>query len=339
MTETEKREEILATLQRNPDPEHLWECIIAFQDYHFETISGLPFTYQLKRGRNGELTKELWIDRRKNSKSLAWSSVLKAFEMTEGKPVVSRPKALGDIRGVSYLYGIFYKFGLIDVPDDVIDLKELFWVLVGRWKMIFLAMLIGALLAGLYHTFFVKPSYQTDASIFITSDESVISVAGLQVSSELTADYTRIVKSRNVLKQVIKDLDLDMNYKQLGELVNITNPDDSHIITITVTCGDIELCRDIANSLLNIGIDRIYQVIRNSEPTVIDYSEAQAVEQVSKGLGKTVMMGAMFGIVLACGLIIVRFLTDTTLKTEDDIRKNLHMPVLSVIPYYEEKKE
>ena len=67
MTETEKREEILDTLQRNPDPEHLWECIIAFQDYHFETISGLPFTYQLKRGRNGELTKELWIDRRKNS--------------------------------------------------------------------------------------------------------------------------------------------------------------------------------------------------------------------------------------------------------------------------------
>ena len=51
------------------------------------------------------------------------------------------------------------------------------------------------------------------------------------------------------------------------------------------------------------------------------------------------MMGAMLGIVLACGLIIVRFLTDTTLKTEDDIRKNLHMPVLSVIPYYEGKKE
>ena len=224
-------------------------------------------------------------------------------------------------------------------PDDVIDLKELFWVLVGRWKMIFLAMLIGALLAGLYHTLLVKPSYQADASIFITSDESVISVAGLQVSSELTADYTRIVKSRNVLKQVIKDLDLDMNYKQLGELVTITNPDDSHIITITVTCGDIELCRDIANSLLNIGIDRIYQVIGNSEPTVIDYSEAQAVEQVSTGLGKTVMMGALLGIVLACGLVIVRFLTDTTLKTEDDIRKNLHMPVLSVIPYYEGKKE
>ena len=33
--------------------------------------------------------------------------------------VVERPKALGDIRGVTYIYGMFYRFGLIDVPDEV----------------------------------------------------------------------------------------------------------------------------------------------------------------------------------------------------------------------------
>ena len=33
--------------------------------------------------------------------------------------VVDRPKALGDIRGVTYIYGMFYQFGLIDVPDEV----------------------------------------------------------------------------------------------------------------------------------------------------------------------------------------------------------------------------
>ena len=30
-----------------------------------------------------------------------------------------RYKALGDIRGVSYIYGMFYRFGLIDVPEKV----------------------------------------------------------------------------------------------------------------------------------------------------------------------------------------------------------------------------
>ena len=32
---------------------------------------------------------------------------------------VDRPKAQGDIRGVSYIYGMFYRFGLIEVPEKV----------------------------------------------------------------------------------------------------------------------------------------------------------------------------------------------------------------------------
>lgn len=64
--------------------------------------------------------KELWIDRRENSKSLAWSSVLLALNnIKEVGAVVNRPKALGDIRGVTYIYGMFYRFGLIDMPDKV----------------------------------------------------------------------------------------------------------------------------------------------------------------------------------------------------------------------------
>ena len=66
--------------------------------------------------RNVEYTKELWIDRREKSKSLAWSSVLLALKNIKGE-VVDRPKALGDIRGVTYIFAMFYRFGLIDVPE------------------------------------------------------------------------------------------------------------------------------------------------------------------------------------------------------------------------------
>lgn len=111
-----QRKKAVEVLQSSHDEQHLWKCIVAFQGYRFKTISGLPFSYKIKTGRNGELTKELWIDRRESSKSLTWSSVLLAFEKTEGKPLVERPKELGDIRGVSYIYGMFYRFGLIEVP-------------------------------------------------------------------------------------------------------------------------------------------------------------------------------------------------------------------------------
>ena len=75
---------------------------------------------EVRKGRNGEYTKELWIDRREKSKSLAWSSVRLAFHnIKQTGEIVERPKALGDIRGVTYIYGMFYRFGLIDVPDKV----------------------------------------------------------------------------------------------------------------------------------------------------------------------------------------------------------------------------
>ena len=101
-----------------PTEENFWGVVLAYTGVKFKTYSGLPFSYEIKKGRNGEYTKELWIDRREKSKSLAWSSIVLALGNIKGE-VVERPKALGDIRGVTYIYGMFYRFGLIDVPDEV----------------------------------------------------------------------------------------------------------------------------------------------------------------------------------------------------------------------------
>ena len=118
--ERQRRYRAVRKLRTEPTEEHLWEVVLLYSGVRFKTYSGLPFTYEIRKGRSGEYTKELWIDRRENSKSLAWSSVLLArSNMKKVGEVVERPKALGDIRGVTYIYGMFYRFGLIDVPDEV----------------------------------------------------------------------------------------------------------------------------------------------------------------------------------------------------------------------------
>ena len=167
--ERQRRYRAMKKWRAAPTEENLWGVVQAYAGAQFKTYSGLGFSYQLRRGRNDEFTRELWIDRRAQSKSLAWSSVMLALgkvrgtkksaelggmsdsgqqamlalgKMPDGRnsaehgvmsdfgkqepqpqkttvPVIQRPKDLGDIRGVSYIYAMFYRFGIIDVPEKV----------------------------------------------------------------------------------------------------------------------------------------------------------------------------------------------------------------------------
>lgn len=52
--------------------------------------------------------------------SIGWcEGIRKAYKKIEKGRVYNRPKELCDSRGISYLFPIFYRFGLIDVPDKV----------------------------------------------------------------------------------------------------------------------------------------------------------------------------------------------------------------------------
>jgi len=113
-----KRKAAVENLQKETTEENLWNCIILFQNYPFRTSTGLKFKYELKIGRNGNYTKELWIDRTEG-KSQVWSSVILAFNRIETGALYARPKDLSDSRGISYLFPIFYRFGLIEVSDKV----------------------------------------------------------------------------------------------------------------------------------------------------------------------------------------------------------------------------
>jgi hypothetical protein len=115
----------------------LWQTVIAYQNYPFHTSSGLPFSYTVKQGKNGAHTGELIVSRKEESKTLARSSVMLAFHKvlgeitvvdvsnTDCEPTVlvpaefKGPKAIGQIFGISYIYSMFWKWGLIRVPGKV----------------------------------------------------------------------------------------------------------------------------------------------------------------------------------------------------------------------------
>lgn len=217
--------------------------------------------------------------------------------------------------------------------EDVIDLMEIARLLLHKWKLLFIALLAGAVVGGAYCAFLLETTYRAEASLYITSNESLLSFSDLQLSSALTEDYAYIIKSRTVLERVIDEQQLDMDYKQLGEIVTVTNPDSSHVIRIGVTTTDPQMSRNIANSLLNISAEQINQIVGNGMPSVIDESVIHAVAEVKPSMKKYCALGGILLFVLAAGVLIVRMLMDTTIKSEDDVTRYLGVPLLASVPY------
>lgn len=71
---TNEAEAAIQALQRvraENAEEALWRAVVACQGLPFRTATGLPFTYCLKIGQNGQPNRELLIDRREKSKTLS----------------------------------------------------------------------------------------------------------------------------------------------------------------------------------------------------------------------------------------------------------------------------
>lgn len=121
------RQKAISDLNENICLDNLWNTIAAFQGYPFHTASGLPFVYELKKGLGAEYNRELIVKQREGSDSIAWSSVKLVFyyALILRGMIVDRPNALGDTREVLYIYPMLYRFGIINVPDDVAEKMQI----------------------------------------------------------------------------------------------------------------------------------------------------------------------------------------------------------------------
>lgn len=214
--------------------------------------------------------------------------------------------------------------------NDVIDLLELLNALRKKAVFLIVGLFVGAVVAGAWTKFMVTPQYQASSMIYIlTKTTSVTSLTDLQIGSQLTVDFTTLATSRPVINEVRSDLNLEtISYEQFVGMLSITNPSNTRILKITVTYPDAETAKEIANAMANSTADRVAEIMMTDRPTVVEEAVTPAWPS-SPNTRKNIMMGALAGLVLVAAVVIVRFLMDDTIKTEEDVEKYLQLNTLA----------
>ena len=219
---------------------------------------------------------------------------------------------------------------------DLLEVANVIWQKI--WAVI-MCFVIGAVLFGGYTKMMVTPQYTATSMIYILGrTTSISSIAELQLSSALTADFTIMAKSRAVINGVIKEMDLNMTYDQLKNSVNITNPSDSHILQIEVTNPDPKLAKDISNTMANAVAENIASVMATDKPSIAE-KEVTPGAPSSPNLMKNIAMGGIVGAALAVGLIVLGYMMDDTIKTEEDVRKYLQINTLASVSLEKKRRK
>lgn len=213
-----------------------------------------------------------------------------------------------------------------------IDLKELFFELLGHWKILLLSTVLVALIAFMYCRFLVTPQYESTAELYVLSKStSITSLTDLQVGTNLTSDYLEVVVERPVLEQVIENLDLDEDYYSLKSKITVTNPSDTRFLQITVTDADNDRAKLIADEMAEVVRAFIGEKMGQDEPTLISYGYADW-NAVSPNTSRNTMLGALLGFLLAAAVVVITYLLNDSIMAPEDLENKVHLNVLGSLP-------
>ena len=210
-----------------------------------------------------------------------------------------------------------------------IDLKALFLKIRSLWYVVILGALTGIFVSVLYGKLMTAPMYSASSMVYLRSSSQSISLQDLQLGSELTKDYEIIFKSRPNLENVIADLDLDMSVGQLSGMIAISNPADTRILQVSVTSEDPDLSASIVNEVVENGMQTVRE-IDSQEPYVVERAIPNTTN-VGTSLLHRAILGGLVGLVIAIGLISLRFILTDSITSVDDVEEVLGIPVLAVV--------
>lgn len=229
-----------------------------------------------------------------------------------------------------------------DNEEMEIDLLELLMVMKKHLAAILLAGIVGLVIMFAYTSFLATPLYSASSMMYVMPDNSnsmnSSTLSDMQVGQQLTSDYSSMIKSRSFMEDVIKKLNLTIDYQQLLEKVEVTNPTSSRILQVTVNDPNPQTAADIANEVASVAESKLKEI--TGMQAIKIYEEAAVPDRPSSpSLKKNCALGLLAGIVLAMAVVTILYLLDDTIKTEDDIEKYLGMTTLAVLPYNGRKQQ
>lgn len=223
---------------------------------------------------------------------------------------------------------------------EEIDLKEVFEVFWNKKTTIILVTAIFMVLGFIYTSFILVPKYSSSTTLVLVQastgkgENLGITASDINLNSKLISTYSKLVESSSVIRPAISNLGIEETEAEIKKNLSVEIETDTEMMKIIVTDEEPVKAAKIANEIADVFIEQMNEVYKIENIYRVDPAEVPN-EPSNVNHIKDIIIFGMIGFVIVAGYIFVIFMLDNSIKSQDDVEKITHVPVLANIPVYE----
>lgn len=221
--------------------------------------------------------------------------------------------------------------------EEVFDIGKVMNLLKRNWKFIVSLSIIGALIAALISFFLIKPTYSASTQILVNNKktDNQFELQANQTDLQLINTYNEIIKSPVILEKVARNLKLKNN---LDSKISVNNATQSKVITITAESGNYSDAVKIVNEIAFVFSNEIGKIMKTDNVTILSKADEKLnVSPINPKPVPNIFLGIIAGAVFAFILKIIFNILDKRVTTEEEVKESLGIPVIGMIPHFDEK--
>lgn len=221
---------------------------------------------------------------------------------------------------------------------EELDLKELLLLFWNKKIKILLIVAIFIAIGIIYTIGLVTPVYTSSTTLVLaksdtTSTSDTITASDITLNSNLISTYSELAKSKNVVRQVISNLGIEIDEEKLIDNIAVSSRKNTELIEISVTNEYAANAAKIANEIAKVFSEKVTEIYNINNVHVVDEAE---IEEAPSNVNhaKDIIMFTFIGLVVAILYVLVLNMLDTTIKTAEEVERQFKVPVLASIPLY-----
>ncbi|AMC92678.1 hypothetical protein AOC36_01320 [Erysipelothrix larvae] len=223
--------------------------------------------------------------------------------------------------------------------EEEISIVDLLGVIRSKLVQIAIVGVAFALFAYIFSVFFINPVYESNAVLIVTNrkDSGGSSITNDEITSakNLASVYSIIIKSNNVMGNVVNNLSLDITPESLAKKVTVSAVDSTQVIRVSVRDTDKKAALRYTQEIVNVAPDIIVELVGAGSVGVVSTPQLPT-SPVSPNVRMNTLVAFVLGLALSIGIVLIKHFLDRTYKIPENVEEELGFPVIGIIPNFED---